>query len=217
MSNFIIHNYITWLQAYGNSPKGESESTIVQSITQQLTKATNIDVVVKILKLRTKNSPASNSMFSHSQVAVPEEVQNKMLIWQGELEQIKTNHQQAKESLDLIPRDDKNTKLLDLLYIVINAPKTLLHSSALSLCKILNDKNIVDVISYLVNLKEAPPSPNFFKGSFNAVEAKGEVHIEGKKLQNTLNFHFDEHNRLWQQANGLMQNTMLIYQDLYQS
>ncbi|KTD05449.1 hypothetical protein Lgra_3413 [Legionella gratiana] len=139
---------------------------------------------------------------------------SKLSTWKKELENLKSAQQQTLVDLGKITITSKNKNLLLLLKEILSDSHLLLHSYMPLLLSILCNNSLSDLIDYIVQLPSASKSIHSLPRFFAAPIPRSEQHAECLFLLNNLMSAYREKDRLWETTKGLLQTSLIMYQEL---
>jgi hypothetical protein len=119
--------------------------------------------------------------------------------------------QTVLSKLSAIEQTEANADLLLLLLQLVNEETLLSHQNMPSLLYLLNKPELHALINYIVSLDNAEISPTSSKGSFFAQERINQQHTSCIQLLRNVVAIKNNETALWDDANGLLQNALLIY------
>ncbi|MDR3503758.1 MAG: hypothetical protein P4L79_14360 [Legionella sp.] len=120
-------------------------------------------------------------------------------------------HQSVLKKVSAIELTEANADLLMLLLELIREEKLLSHPNMPSLLYLLDKPELLTVINYIVGLDCADVSPTSPNGSFFAQEIINRQHASCINLLRNVASIKNNDTSLWEDANGLLQNALLIY------
>ncbi|MFJ1269822.1 hypothetical protein ACD661_14765 [Legionella lytica] len=124
--------------------------------------------------------------------------------------------QTVLSKLSAIEQTEANADLLLLLFELVNEETLLSHQNMPSLLYLLNKPELPALINYVVGLDSAEISPTSSKGSFFAQELINKQHTSCIQLLRNVVAIKNNETTLWEDANGLLQNALLVYSSYHQ-
>ncbi len=119
--------------------------------------------------------------------------------------------QSALKKINALEYTQANTDLLVLLEELLCEESLLSHPNMPSLLNLLNKPELPALISYIVDLDRIDASPSSPKGSFFAQKTINRQHDSCINLLRNVTSVRDDDSQLWHDANGLLQNALLMY------
>ncbi|USQ14574.1 hypothetical protein J2N86_04470 [Legionella lytica] len=120
-------------------------------------------------------------------------------------------HQSVLKKVSAIELTVANADLLKLLLELLCEENLLSHPNMPSLLYLLNQPELPMLISYIVDLDCVDASPTSPKGSFFAQAIINRQQASCVNLLRNVASVKNNDTRLWEDANGLLQNALLIY------
>ncbi|WP_133137864.1 hypothetical protein [Legionella rowbothamii] len=120
-------------------------------------------------------------------------------------------HQTVLSKISAIELTKANEDLLQLLLELLHEKNLLSHPNMPSLLYLLDKPGLPVLINYIVGLDSVDASPKSSKGSFFAQEIINKQHAGCINLLRNVASVKNDDSHLWEDANGLLQNALLIY------
>ena len=201
MKNSFNENYTFWLTRYQSEHKDRISGQLIDKIAE-------LSDIKELIAL-------------FSQYLEPEYIPykeiglcTKLSSWKIELENIVENHGLALIQLKEIQITQSNRSLVLFLREILSEKQLLLHIQMPSLLKALCSDLLPQLITYIVELPIALPPSCLRPGSFAAEIAKSPEHAACLALLNNTSAAVEEKHLLWNNANILLQTSLVIYKEI---
>jgi len=216
MSYYLNDHYIDWLKRYHKQENREPVKKIIGDLIISLPQSQSVE---EMLLLLTPNLSTNNDVSTPVKSAVygPMTFYAKLLEWHKQLTDIQNDLVTAKKNLQTINIESINP-LIRLTFEIITTPKLLLHHKMPSVLNILSHDELPAILKYIACLEAVPPPISPQPGSFAAIVPFDQDHKVCLDLLNNVSAQYSGRHpmsELWDTANGLLQNTLLIFQDLH--
>jgi hypothetical protein len=213
--HLIMYQYSQWLEKFckTNPPKKSYKQAqlILQDLQQISDIATLIDLVERYI-------PSESHAFQKETIPAYEPINFycQLMQWRNDLLERKTMFELAKQTLQQTTTTPKIGPLIDLLKDMLHAHEGILHTDLKSMLHFICDPTFMMVLGYIEQQHEAPQPTNPRKGSFAAETPLNNDHQHCLALLNYVadTYHQNNHNPLWEKANGLLQTALRLYADM---
>ncbi|CEG57688.1 hypothetical protein [Legionella fallonii] len=217
--NSLNTQYISWLTRFMERSSEYSVKGIVRPLITGLSTATSLEELLQAIQ---RHPPLKSDEPSSSSPVVygPINLHDQLSKWQKQLQEAVNKYPAAKKTLtELLEKQQFPLPLLPLIVLlnkIINTSKFQLHCRIFSLIAHLSaEEEFLEVLDFIASLKETPqlPKESLPSGSFLAQNPINTNHQQCLALLNTVATQYNEKNKLSGLANGLLQDSLLIYQE----
>lgn len=207
MSDSIIDDQLLWLKRFHETEKG-TLGRLAKSLAEELNQVSNCNQVIETLSRYLKNNSDSTTKVKTS-INFFQKIQD----WIKQFSELNDALVSAQEALKVIEPSNQLAPLITIINEILATPQSLLHIKALSLLRNISSPDFPKTLAYIAALENTPPPETPLSHSFAAQTPVNELHATGQQLLNNVAavIKTDENNPNWMQANGLLQNSILIY------
>lgn len=216
MKNSIIESYRAQLERFLAKPENRDLRSKVTLLMGEINKATCLSELCLIIK------KANNSANNHYATFPVKNDWNTMLgNWLQYLTRVETLQMQAEQRLHSLTPPIVIEPLKDLLVKIIEDKQCLLSINAESVLTLILRDDLPQALGKLATLPGKPFTFNTKSGSFTSFLTNDDTYVDCQKLIDRLAHAITEQNRLQTDdphldlLNGLLQNSMSIYVQLY--
>ncbi|KTD80522.1 hypothetical protein [Legionella waltersii] len=213
--HLIMHHYSLWLEKFCKSKPPKKSYQQAKLIIQDLPKMNDIAALIDLIE---NHLPSEHHDFQQEEKPTYEPINFycQLMNWRNDLLARKTQFELAMQTLQQTAMSPKISPLIDLLTEMLQAPQAILYHDLTSILHCICDPSFSMVLKFIEQQHEAPQPVNPPRGSFAAAKPLNDNHRHCLALLNNIadSYPVNSHNRLWEKANGLLQNALRLYVDI---